>query len=285
MTIWLVSYPRSGNTWFRAFVSNLLAGADRPVSIRRLAGTGAASRHAIDETLGFASGDLPGEAGQRLRPAVYRAWAEAGDERDGPLLVKVHDAYARDGGEPLIPAGTGTTIYLVRNPLDVCVSYAHLMGHGDMGRAVSSLCDEAHSLAGRRDDRRRQLHQHLGAWSAHVRGWTGAGDRVVHVVRYEDLLARPVETFGAAAAAAGLTAEPGTVEAAVRSSSFARLQAQEDAVGFRRSPSADARFFRRGAAGSWRDELTADQVDRLIGCHGPTMARFGYLDEHGCPAW
>jgi hypothetical protein len=35
-------------------------------------------------------------------------------------------------------------------------------------------------------------------------------------------------------------------------------------------------FFRRGEVGSWRDELTAEQVRRIEGEHAAMMLRLGY---------
>ena len=33
--VWLASYPKSGNTWFRAFLANLLHGGEQPVDINQ----------------------------------------------------------------------------------------------------------------------------------------------------------------------------------------------------------------------------------------------------------
>ena len=46
---WLASYPKSGNTWFRAFLRNLECGAKQPASINDLGATSlAAGRAGID---------------------------------------------------------------------------------------------------------------------------------------------------------------------------------------------------------------------------------------------
>ncbi len=70
---WLASYPKSGNTWLRSFLSNLQQDGDAPADINELAtGTIASARDWLDEALGFDSADLSADEIDRLRPAVYR---------------------------------------------------------------------------------------------------------------------------------------------------------------------------------------------------------------------
>lgn len=60
--VWLASYPKSGNTWFRAFLANLLADSNVPVDINNLGiGPIASSRGALDSTLGYDSSNLTHE--------------------------------------------------------------------------------------------------------------------------------------------------------------------------------------------------------------------------------
>ena len=35
--VWLASYPKSGNTWLRAFLHNLMTDAEQPVDINKMA--------------------------------------------------------------------------------------------------------------------------------------------------------------------------------------------------------------------------------------------------------
>jgi len=54
--VWLASYPKSGNTWFRVFLSNLFSGSSRAVHINDLTETTISSnRTIIDSYLGIHS--------------------------------------------------------------------------------------------------------------------------------------------------------------------------------------------------------------------------------------
>ncbi len=50
--IWLASYPKSGNTWLRVFLSNLLQDGEEPTDINQLDRTPIASaRTAFDDAI------------------------------------------------------------------------------------------------------------------------------------------------------------------------------------------------------------------------------------------
>ncbi len=130
-----------------------------------------------------------------------------------------------------------------------------------------------------------QLEQILMSWSSHVKSWTGAPDMRLHVMRYEDMLAKPFKTFSALSGFLGLPVEPERVKRAIRFSAFRELEAQEDKDGFAEArPDGKAKFFRSGKAGGWRKALSQQQVAQLIEAHHKTLIEFGYLTDDGRPA-
>jgi hypothetical protein len=115
---WLASYPKSGNTWFRVFLTNLLRNSDTPANINELDKSPIASGRAIfDEAMGFEASDLTADEIDQLRPELYIHLAETAEE---PLFMKVHDAYT-DMAEhtPIIPReATAGAFYFLRNPVE-----------------------------------------------------------------------------------------------------------------------------------------------------------------------
>lgn len=280
--VWLASYPKSGNTWFRAFLAGLLSGGDEPVDINAIESSSIESaRAAFDRKAGVETSNLTPQEVQRLRPRVYEGWAE--DAQD-TLYVKTHHAYVyTPSGEPVISArATAGALYFVRNPLDVCVSYANHLGC-DVETALAHLASEAHSISAGTRHITNQVPQHVSSWSRHVQGWADAAEIRVHVVRYEDMRARPLETFGRAAAAIGLPCTGDEVARALARCTFEELRRQEAERGFREKPRSARSFFRRGEVGSWRAVLTAEQAGRIIAAHRAVMERFHYVDRDGRP--
>ena len=90
--------------------------------------------------------------------------------------------------------------------------------------------------------------------------------------------ADPVGTLRGALAFAGRPATGEEMRRAVTFADFSQLQQQELDKGFREAPrpKPGVRFFRRGEAGSWRDELVQAQAARIESEHAPMMLRLGY---------
>jgi hypothetical protein len=274
--VWLPSYPKSGNTWVRAFLYALLRvqAGDAPADID------------INEMNRFQRSELnpsiyarhlPGAIMTVDRAAIAaarpRVHADIAREAKGLVLIKTHNARGLDHGHPLVNTRVSTgAIYVIRNPLDVAISFAKF-------RSVSidqAITDMATSSFGS-DLSATALHTIFGTWSEHVASWTVPENPAVHVTRYEDMLARPRETFTALTRHLRMAPAAAEIEAAIELSSFDRLRAAEQRGGFRERPETTQAFFRAGRSGQWRDQLTAAQVDRIVTQHRTQMARFGYL--------
>lgn len=276
--IWLASYPKSGNTWLRILVSNLLAGGDGPIDINSLETAGmASSRESFDLHTGLEASDLTHEEIDRLRPGVYRRTAELASEH---VHLKVHDAYVHTSdGDPLFPAdATSGAVYVLRNPLDVVPSQAHHWGAGVDG-TIAELGNPRAAMAAGPNRLHEQLRQRLGTWSQHVASWVDDAPFPVEVVRYEDLHEEPVATVARVARFMGLPADEEAVATAIRFSAFDEVRRQEARHGFSERSRASTHFFRTGAVGSWRASLTADQAARVVADHRDVMERFGYLRD------
>ena len=88
--IWLASFPKSGNTWFRIFLANLTAAEDAPLDINDLNERGdiASSRYEFEAATLLDSGLISHDDIDRLRPRVYeRIATEVTEQR----WVKVHE--------------------------------------------------------------------------------------------------------------------------------------------------------------------------------------------------
>lgn len=270
--VWLASYPRSGNTWLRAFLHNLLRDPDRPYDINRLQDftlVEAQARwfRALDPR---PTETLTKEEVAALRPRVHEAMTKAFPDT---VFVKTHNALLVDRGSPLVSLeATAGAIYVVRNPLDVAVSYSAHFGVS-LDEAVSALCEQDTQSVG---NSAHFVYELFGSWSQHVESWTATPNPGLRVVRYEDMEAAPRRTFAGIAAFLGLKPAPARLDKAIRHSSFRILREQERRRGFRERSLKAERFFRTGRSGDGRRHLTAAQLERLLAANRAQMQRFGY---------
>ena len=289
MITWLASYPKSGNTWLRALLTNYQQDGEAPADINKLQGGPIASARVwFDEWAGVEASLLNDEVIARLRPGVYRCMACEAADAGEPLIMKTHDAWGLTGqGDPIFPLDVSAgAIYILRNPLDLAASCAHHWGVS-LAEAVKNLCDPEHALSRSLGGLNDQLPQRLRDWSGHVLSWLDKAAQeglAVHLVRYEDLRADPETVFGGVVHFLGLPFDRARLRKAVAFSDFGELQRQEKAAGFReRSVKTPGLFFRRGQVGSWHGGLPSELVQRMVAAHGEIMQRFGYLDEHRKP--
>jgi hypothetical protein len=270
--IWLASYPKSGNTWLRAFLHNYIAQPDAPYSINRLIDFSVSESNALFYRKYDAR---PGSAYaiaevQKMRPWVHRDFTLLHPDL---VFVKTHNASLTVHGVPLCtPEVTQGAIYIVRDPRDVAVSYSHYTGRSlDW---IIAFMNKAQA-ANRGND--VQVFELLSSWSAHVDLWTRHKNPKLLVLRYEDLLARPRQSFARVIGFLGDPPEPARLVRAIAFSAFGALQAQEAEHGYvADGADSTAPFFRKGEAGQWREILSTAQRLRLETDHAAMMEKFGY---------
>lgn len=276
--VWLASYPKSGNTWFRAFLSALLHPGQPGIDINNLNDTTmASSRQLFDEMAGVPSADLTPAEIDRLRPLVYRRNALESDEI---VYHKVHDCWKTlPDGTPLFPADiTRAVLYFIRNPLDVAVSFSHHLP-ASIDHTIDIMSNPGYAFCQRTDLLYNQLRQQLHTWSGHVTSWVDHSRLPLLVLRYEDMKADPFTIFSKAVTFIGIKASSAAIKKAIEQTSFDRLKQQEAEKGFSEKSARADSFFRKGVVGDWKNVLTPEQTKRITSAHAEVMHRFGYLDE------
>ncbi|MDF1573605.1 MAG: sulfotransferase domain-containing protein [Bacteroidales bacterium] len=276
--IWLASYPKSGNTWFRLFLSYLYSDSEDDININQLdLAPIASSRSLIDQYLGINTSNLTMNEIEIIRPKVYR---KISDESENEVFLKTHDAWKlnSDGESMFPPDVTKGVLYFVRNPLDVAVSFA-FHSNTDFAKTIQHMNDDTFGFCMEENRLFNQLSQQMFSWSGHVNSWVHHSKLPVHVMRYEDMLHKPFLTFTKALDFLNIKYSKTKVNNALYNCSFDKLTFQEEKFGFKEKTINSLKFFRSGTMNDWQKHLKKHEVNQIIKMHRSTMESFGYLND------
>ncbi len=274
--VWLASYPKSGNTWFRAFLTALLN--DGEVDINNMKTDGIFSSRAIfDHFTDIDSTYLTDEEVKSIQPEVFNSLAS--EEKRKRLFIKVHDAYTfNQANKPIIPTeSTYCAIYIIRNPLDVVASLAN-HNQSTIEEAIALMNNSEGSLATQKNNKNTapQSKQLMLNWSDHVTSWVSQESFRVMIVRYEDLLLNTRQTFSKCCAFIKLDKTEIEIENAIQASSFNKLKEQEHEKYFSEKKGSGS-FFRQAKLGEGIKKLNQPQIQVVINAHRPIMENYKYL--------
>ena len=271
--MWLASYPKSGNTWVRLFMSAYVW--DRPVESINDAHPMVA--HSCDYPPAYhmvSSVPLAKMSGNEimlLRPAaIYNILRISTSTHP---MIKTHCANVLSMGvathPPLLTRGA---ILLVRDPRDVCVSYAAYQGklQEDM---MKEMLDDNLIIGG---DIREGVKTPVSSWSKFNDTWskTVAGESLV--VRYEDLLSDPEREFSRIVEHVGFPIEKDRMHRAIYATEFKALEKLEEKQTFTGKMEATEKFFRRGKSNAWKSELDPKIAKKIQHKFAKEMEHFGY---------
>jgi hypothetical protein len=277
--IWLASYPKSGNTWFRSFLTALKS-EYVAFNINELKTDGIFSgKEQLENVLDIeADFLLPTEIEQFQRIA----WNYTAAQSKRNKFVKIHDAftYIDDAqSTTLIPEeATFKAVYFVRHPYDVVPSLANHNGK-DIESTVAFFNDPDSAFINvkkKKNFAANQFYQHLGTWNEHVKSWLERPSFPVHFIRYEDMKMSPFDTFKKAIEFMELDYSDEQIHQALEMTKFENLRKQEEEKGFREKGSKTKFFFNKGEMNYGKSLLSEQQITHINTVNEEMMKHFGY---------
>lgn len=273
----IASYPKSGNTRLRLMLWNFCRNPDEPAHINDVSfhsfGATDDSKWIYEDAFGLDGNGLEPTQAMRLRCFTHTHLARLAEARGALPLVKTHTAngfLTNDMTHPYVGwESVHSAVVLVRNPLDVCRSYAH-----HLGKTIDETADfmGKRNAAGRHNDD-RNVFTIMDTWSLWVRSWMQeycAGK--VMLVRFEDMeeaFPEIVKFYDFEEAG-----DQERIDKAIRFTKLPILRQMEAEDGFKEaSPKAN----KTGFFGGEREPLTDYAREKIIADHGDVMRLFGYL--------
>lgn len=272
LAIWVVSYPKSGNTWVRTLLRNYieLVYGNEPME------TSDVVPYFYHTVCPYPLNEIGMEHFIQLRPAAMMHMLALHQSRQKPApatLIKSHAVNQSLYGVSIhSPLWMDKTIYVVRDPRDILPSYADHTGK-PLKDAVALMAKESAVIGVH-----PKIPSVVSSWSEHVDSWTdGEGMIEPLVITYEELHENAKNVLKRVIEHCGLRLEEWAVFDAVANSKFYKLQAAEAKSGFGEKSAHQEKFFRRGITGSHKDEVPEELVKQIEKDHAKMMEKFGYV--------
>jgi hypothetical protein len=267
--IFVVSFFKSGNTWTRFLIGNLL-NLDRPVTF---------------------------ESVERISPDIYQFQQRGYRKLLSPRVIKSHECF-----DPRYRR----VIYIVRDPRDVAISLYHFLRKNKMIDDAFPLATYAAEWFIPGKGSGRTWREHVGSWMVNVKSFPGISGlqqawgspnnssdapslldlgacghgRQFLLVRYEDLIADPGGGLARIAKFLSVDASEERISKAVERSSADKMRKLEETDGDRwfmtRGTRKDINFVREAKSEQWRTALPAESLARIESAWGHIMELLGY---------
>jgi hypothetical protein len=240
--LFIVSYPKSGNTWTRFLLGNLIY-HDEPVTFRNV-------ESRIPSIYIFSDRQL-----MRL-----------------PRIFKSHDCF-----DPRYKK----IIYIVRDPRDVTVSAYHYAIKVKLFPDTCSMEEFVPLFISGGFGSGLLADPRWGSWHDNVASWLAMQhNRRFLLLRYEDMLDDASRELRKVADFLGIAATPERITRAVELSSADKMREMEKSQSkdwqLTKETRQDKPFVRRARAGTWRSEMPPAAVAKLEESWGVLMQTLGY---------
>ena len=285
MIVWLASYPKSGNTWLRAFITSLLS---KSIGENSLANMTAIRAYPL--TVDFYN--LLNDFNDFKK--IAENWERSQDIINLQKKIKIfkthHQLCKINNFLFTNYKNSLATIYVVRDPRNVITSLMHHYSLKNYDEALKFIFDE-HRFSGRLDKkdnlkRRTEFPTYISSWQNHFNSWKNFKKNFL-LIKYEDLINRPEKTFNKISKfleiIINIKITNEKINEAIIKSSFKNLKTSEEKFGFTEAPISDLnetkKFFNLGPKNNWKDLLPNQIRLEIEKKFRKEMIELGYLDS------
>ena len=239
---YIVSFPKSGNTWMRIILSNILStekGGN--IFLKEI-------QALVPDSHIPAQLDAAGKSGSLFSSLKFQ-------------FVKSHDPYSG------FFKGKNV-IYIVRDGRDVLNSYYNYSN----ARSEEKL--KMLDLIKSNDE--------FGDWSTHIKSWHNGGHGKFILLRYEDLLADTENEMKRLLKFIDFEVSEEVLKLAIKNSKFEKLRSLENTKGVvynDKLKNKTSKFFRKGISGDWKNSFSKEDLKHFYTLNSEEMKLCGYESD------
>ena len=278
MIIWIASYPKSGNTWIRSFLTAYYFCEDGIFDINKL-------NHIQDypNKQFFKNEVKEGE--------IHKHWDKSQkaivNEKKIKFL-KTHNslitAFGNDFTSPKYSLGV---IYIIRDPRNVITSVKNHNDFETYDKALEFMQNENTVISDYKYLNNHAKTNIINSWRINYQSWLSNNRYRRMMIKYEDLIKNPKQTlrdlivFVNTICRFNNGIDVKKLENAIQSTTFEKLQNLEDTGKFSESVYSDKnekkiKFFYLGPKNNWKDRLNKDLIKKMNTYYKKDLEKLGY---------
>ena len=264
MIIWIASYPKSGNTYLRSFISSYYYSKKGKFDFDLLLNI------LQFPSVKFAKKKINSEIEASQSWIYNQQQFFSGDKIH---FIKTHSSLNKYNGNSFTSKKLSLgAIYIVRDPRNIITSMTH---HYSLNyeQAYYKLLDENATLLEKSGDGDYSNFTFLGSWSSHYKSWKNSKDFKTLFIKYEDLEDNKYDTFKKIIQFINnLKKNNQSINEkkflnSINSTNFSNLRNKEDIEGFEESVKSKSgqkiKFFNLGFNNRWQKILPKDILFKL----------------------
>ena len=283
MIIWLASYPKSGNTWVRAFITSLFYESSGNNSLEHMTQIRSYPLSQDFYNLLDDFNDLKKIA------ANWGSSQSIINLQKKIKIIKTHHVLCQINNYPFTNYKNSIgAIYIVRDPRNVITSLMHHYSIENYNEALKFILDKDKFTGklGRKESYQRetQFPTYISNWKNHYNSWNSFKKNFL-LIKYEDLINSPKKTFNQISEylskILNVKIDNNKINEAIEKSSFKNLQKSEEKFGFAEAPFGEItdkkKFFNLGPKNDWREFLPSEIKNEIEKKFQKEMIELGYL--------
>ncbi len=283
MIIWLASYPKSGNTWVRSFVSALFysnEGINDFSNLQKIKQFPARSQ--FKEFI---------KDFQNIEQ-VYKNWTKVQNDlnfnKEIKFLKTHHINCIIDNYKFTDDKNTLGAIHIVRDPRNVLLSINNHFSFNNYHKAKEFMFKEKHWIGIEKDKedmfRDNMIPTLISSWNIHYKTWKNKTKNYL-LIKYEDLQKNPYREFGKITKylekITNTKFDDNKINKAIETTSFKYMQNLETkgffAENARGQNNKKVKFFNLGPKNDWKKNLDNEIIEKLNFKFKNEMKELGYL--------
>jgi len=278
MIIWIASYPKSGNTWVRSFLSAYYFSKDGVFDIKNLT--------RIE--------DYPNKQffSQTVKEGeIHNHWEESQKKinKEGKVkFLKTHNslikAFGNDFTQPKYSLGV---IYIVRDPRNVITSVKNHNDFSNYEEALKFMQNDNAILNDYKHLKNYAKTTIINSWRINYQSWIQNNFYRRLTIKYEDMISKPYEVFRDLIVFVNTLCRFNEgvnslkLNNSIETTSFDKLRNIENQGNFSESvyslkDKRKIKFFFLGPKNDWRKELDKSLVKKMNEYYKEDLNKFGY---------